>query len=256
MRSVALVLVLGAAAWSAAGWTFSPAIRPHAPAQALPTLDHFTCYKVGQVGPTTKFTVGLADQFETATALTVRTLSFCAPTSKNGSQILNPIDHLSCRQIAQPGTFAARNVLVTNQFGTITLRVFARWSLCAPALKSFTPTFPTPPVERIDHFKCYTARLEGLFRPRPVVTITNQFETASVLVRKPVQLCTPVAKTVGTVTTPITNPTEHLVCYELMPRLAPVGPFTAFTSTQFGVQQLVVGRRDTLCLPSTKTLLP
>jgi hypothetical protein len=251
-----LVLALVAAAWTAVGWTSSSGARPHAPAQALPTLDHFTCYKVTQLGRTTKFTVGLADQFETATALTVRTLSFCAPTSKNGSQILNPVDHLSCRQIAQPGSFAARNVLVTNQFGTITLRVFARWSLCAPALKSFTPTFPTPPVERIDHFKCYVARLEGLFRPRPVVTIANQFETASVLVRKPVQLCTPVAKTVGTVTTPITNPTAHLVCYELMPRLAPIGPFSVFTSTQFGVQQLVVGQRDTLCLPSTKTLLP
>jgi hypothetical protein len=251
-----LVLALAAAAWTAVGWTSSSSARPHSSAQALPTLDHFTCYKVGQVGPTTKFTVGLADQFETVTALTVRTLSFCAPTSKNGSQILNPIDHLSCRQIAQPGSFAPRNVLVTNQFGTITLRVFARWSLCAPALKSSTPTFPGPPTVRIDHFKCYVARLEALFRPRPVVTIANQFETATADVRKPVQLCTPVAKTVGTVTTPITNPTAHLVCYELMPRLAPIGPFTVFTSTQFGVQRLVVGQRDTLCLPSTKTLLP
>jgi hypothetical protein len=251
-----LGLALAAAAWTAVGWASSSGARPHTLAQAPPGLDHFTCYKVRQVGRTTNFSVLLADQFETATALTVRTLSFCAPTSKNGSQVLNPVDHLSCRQIAQPGSFVPRTVLVTNQFGTITLRVFARWSLCAPALKSFTPTFPGPPTVRIDHFKCYVARLEGLFRPRPVVTIANQFETAVVNVRKPVQLCTPVAKTVGTVTTPITNTTAHLACYELMPRLAPIGPFTVFTSTQFGVQQLVVGQRDTLCLPSTKTVVP
>jgi hypothetical protein len=226
-------------------------------AQVVFQPDHYTCYQVDQVGPTTKVAVLLQTQFDPArvSALTVRTLTLCAPTSKNGGQIFDAADHLDCRQIAVPGAFTARNVLVTNQFGSIVLRVFAPWSLCAPALKIFTGRFPPPPPVRPDHFECYVARFEGIF-PERNVTITNQFEQAQVVrVRKPVQLCAPVEKTLGNQITPILHPDVHLVCYELMPRLAPVGPFRVFTNPQFGIHQLVVKQRDTLCLPSTKRLL-
>jgi hypothetical protein len=244
----------------ALAWAVSPtgATRPGAHAQVPPYVpDHYTCYAVSQLGPTTKVPVLLTTQFDTApvSALTVRTLTLCAPTSKNGGGIVDAADHLDCRQIAVPGSFTARNVLVTNQFGSIVLRVFAPWSLCAPALKSVTGSFPPPPLVRPDHFECYVARYEGIF-PHRTVTISNQFETTTAIVRKPVQLCAPVVKTVGTATFPVAHPTVHLVCYELMPRLAAVGPFTVYTNPQFGVHQLVVKQRDTLCLPSTKTLLP
>jgi hypothetical protein len=258
-RTVLLVAVLGAAVVSVFVFAGTAASKkPDLLAQVPPYVpDHYTCYGVSQIGPTAKISVLLTTQFDAApvSALTVRTLSLCAPTSKNGGRISDPADHLDCRQIAVPGSFIARNVLVTNQFGSIVLRVFAPWSLCAPALKSLTGVFPAPPAVRPDHFECYVARFEGNFMQR-TVTISNQFETTTtVTIRKPVQLCAPVEKTVGQTTFPITHPTVHLVCYELMPRLGAVGPFTVFTSPQFGIHQLVVRQRDTLCLPSTKTLL-
>jgi hypothetical protein len=256
----AAIAFAAVAALTGAAAAASPtgASKPGGLAQIPPYVpDHYTCYGVTQLGPTTKVSILLTTQFDAAPVrvLTVRTLNLCAPTSKNGGVITDAADHLDCRQIAVPGAFRARNVLVTNQFGSIVLRVFAPWSLCAPALKSFTGIFPPPPLVRPDHFECYVARYEGIF-PKFTVTISNQFEgPTTVLVRKPVQLCAPAVKTVGTTTFPVAHPTVHLVCYELMPRLAAVGPFTVFTNPQFGVHRLVVRQRDTLCLPSTKTLL-
>ena len=91
-------------------------------------LDHFTCYSVRQVDPTTKFSITLQSQFDPTPVrfLTVRTLSLCAPTSKNQGPVFDAVDHLECRQLAQQGgTFVPRDVLVTNQFGTTPLTVFA-----------------------------------------------------------------------------------------------------------------------------------
>jgi hypothetical protein len=262
-RNSAIVLAVLAAVAVAAAVVPSGSGRTGRGVQFSYDADHYTCYQVDQVGPTTKVPVLLQTQFDPqpVSALTVRTLTLCAPTSKNGGQVADPDDHLDCRQIAVPGSFRARDVLVTNQFGSIVLRVFQPWSLCAPALKNFTGMrFPPPPQIRPDHFECYTARYEGNF-PRITVDISNQFEPfRTVEVRKPVQLCAPVEKTIGNAiagfqTFPVSHPDVHLVCYELTPRLEPVGPFRVFTNPQFGVHQLVVKQRDTHCLPSEKILL-
>jgi len=259
-KRIGIVLAAAAVALAVLAWAVAStgATTPTVRTQQSFSSDSYTCYQVTQNGPTTKVPIRLQTQFDQAPvgALTVRTLTVCAPTSRNGSEILDPADHLDCRQIAVPAGFTPRNVLVTNQFGSIVLRVFAPWSLCAPALKSLTTRFPPPPETRPDHFECYTARYEGIFRKFPV-TISDQFEEGvTVTVRKPVQLCAPAVKTVGNTTYGVSHPALHLVCYELMPRLGPVGPFTVYTNPQFGVHRLTVKQRDTLCLPSTKTLLP
>src|SRR5215468_7827658 len=62
-------------------------------AQAQPNppgikLDHYACYRLSPVK--------LADQFGESAAGVVREQFLCAPTSKNGGEVINKQDHLVC----------------------------------------------------------------------------------------------------------------------------------------------------------------
>jgi hypothetical protein len=65
----------------------------------------------------------------------------------------------------------------------------------------------------------------------------------------PLLFCNPVEKTHGTVVTPIEHKEAHLTCYS-MTRVR----FTREVAmrNQFGVQNLVVGPPDILCVPTRK----
>jgi hypothetical protein len=97
-----------------------------------------------------------------------------------------------------------------------------------------------------DHYACYTAK----FQPKPAkrdVTVGDQFEDdVRVTVKKPIMLCTPVAKNGE----PIFDRTEHLSCYQEKPRKVE-RDVTVYH--QFGQGLTVTTKKaTTLCLPANK----
>lgn len=160
----------------------------------------------------------------------------------------NPTHHLLIYQI-NPQTPVTRTVTVRNQFGTQTLTTTAATTLAVPTGKSLPPTAPPPPAtDCFDHYKCYTAT--GPTLANTVATLTDQFRTDTVQVMQPVSFCNPVEKIRNGVTTPITKPTVHLVCYATS--------VVTFSTTiniknQFvTMNNMVVHNPDLLCVPSLK----
>lgn len=113
-------------------------------------LDHFKCYRVDLEDPrpgqfrSQQPPVALDDQFEQEPGATVRRPELlCNPVSKNGEEIKNPDEHLVCYKTTPPAkqpSFGKREVIVNNQFGQQTLRVWNRDNLvCVPSQKAEVP---------------------------------------------------------------------------------------------------------------------
>jgi hypothetical protein len=217
----------------------------------LPTADHYKCYKVSAVAPPFQpRTVTLVDQFETKTTLVRRPYAICNPVDKNGSGMSDPTAHLACYRIkdaaGQP-PFAKRNVLMSNQFGDQGLTVRRARTLCLPAEKDGVAS-----ALNIDHFKCYKAgHPVPRFVPR-TVTLADQFESKTTVVRKADSICTPVDKNGEA----IKDAATHLTCYAIkdgrgQPSFA---SRNVQVGDQFGNELERAVRAVGLCVPSTKQL--
>ncbi len=113
------------------------------PTPAVPTLDHFKCYRVK--GPRTPVSnVQLVDQFGTRKVNVIRPRRLCLAADKNGEGISGPGSSLLCYEVRlaagsrsfRPGAMFFTN----NQFGPDTLQTFRPRELCVPS----DPTGPTP----------------------------------------------------------------------------------------------------------------
>jgi hypothetical protein len=84
----------------------------------------------------------LRDQFQTTPVFTTKPVILCAPVQKNEEPVKDPRTHLLCYQIegARPPNKTAR---LSNQFGTVFLRVFNSRLLCVPSLKVLTAASQT-----------------------------------------------------------------------------------------------------------------
>jgi hypothetical protein len=220
------------------------------PAGPAGSLDHFKCYTVQlMMGDTPPPFVTLEDQFGAGPVGVGLPQVFCNPVDKleDGIPIFDPNAHLKCYGITPEYEFVPRDVVVTNQFGTETLRVLAPSSLCLPTQKEALP----PPVG-LDHYQCYSVEvLEGHPYPPPV-TLVDQWETEyEVQVLDPQLLCTPADKLEDGY--PIFNPVDHLECYNIAS--PPFTPRTTYVTNQFGYEELAVIEPNMLCVPSLKTLL-
>lgn len=122
----------------------------------------------------------------------------------------------------------------------------------------------------IDHFKCYRVRqtrirgnvsgpegelLEQGRKPSRQVRLTDQLESRSEKVLKPVRLCNPVEKDYQGSTTPIQDSESHLVCYRIDERTKGFKREAVGVKSQFGAVTVDLRRRDSLCLPSSKEVL-
>jgi hypothetical protein len=107
-------------------------------------------------------------------------------------------------------------------------------------------------VSTIDHFKCYEVKeLEQPKFAKTVVSLSDQFVTEDVQVKKPYLLCNPVDKNGEG----IRNSVDHLVCYKIKaPKLAP--PPEVEVENQLGALRLEAKDAFLLCVPSTKRVLP
>jgi hypothetical protein len=218
-------------------------------ADPLGCVDHFKCYKTR--APFPKRTVSLVDQFGSSTATVVRPSRLCNPVNKNSEGIVDETEHLMCYTILEPRG-AARDVRVTNQFGTQDLHVIKAVELCNPAEKNLVPSSFNG-----DHFKCYQVRGKGFAQRN--VSLVDQFETKNTTVVIPKLLCNPVNKNGEGVP----NPQGHLVCYKIkdVPGQTSFVPRTVTVSDQFAQSDFKALRGDCrqssyLCVPSLKQELP
>jgi hypothetical protein len=193
--------------------------------------------------------VTLADQFLTETVTVKRPYRLCNPGDKNGEGILDPTSHLMCYKIGAQ-TFTPRTVLAQNQFGDNYLRILRPEALCNPAAKNLITS-----DLQINHYKCYRARSLNRFQPR-VVTVSDQFETRTGTLIKPVSFCNPVDKNGEG----ILNPSAHQTCYKFQADGSPFTGPNVNVLDQFGAIDLqavagVCRKADLLCVPSLKTEL-
>ena len=152
----------------------------------------------------------LEDQFiEEATVTVDEPLQFCAPTSKNGAEVLEPEEHLTMYAAPQELTPHLR-VFTEDQFGPRTLEVVGARVVLVPTQK-LVGGLEVP--ERLNHYWCYEAN--GA-RVGARVTLEDQFSGPdAVRVEEPKLFCNPVEKTHAGARFRIEERRVHLTCYDI-----------------------------------------
>lgn len=212
----------------------------------------FQCYEVDRttIGPI--LGVSVADRFgagsvDLAASTVVKRL--CNPAGLNGAPAPSGPDHLTGYVIsARTPRFAPlTNQVVVNAFGTTNVTVVRPILLMVPSAKSLDGV-PPPITPSIDHFQCYVVR-NARTRAKKI-TVTDQFGTLTLDVKRPSRLCTAVDKRGEG----LINPDDNLMCYEIRSSsgtrrfTGPAGD--VFINNQFGTDTLKVTRPTELCIPS------
>jgi len=229
--------------------------------QHVPTTDHFLCYSATSTAFSPPVSALLKNQFNMSgfSVTPVAVTEHCNPVQKKlprhrVTPISNPAAHLLCWSIttSNQATFTVDEL---NQFGTAQLTTGQPDSLCLPTWKSLTgpPDQSPPQPPGLDHFTCYPVSYVSPTQPFPHipkrVTLTDQFGEHFATVGAPTQLCIPTQKTVNSQVTPITDPTDHLLCFAITVRRPGVHE-TPFDQNQFGTGLVKLTNAKTLCLPS------
>ncbi|MCC6850094.1 MAG: hypothetical protein IT294_16450 [Deltaproteobacteria bacterium] len=215
--------------------------------------SHFQCYEVDRTTRAPITGVSVVDRFGAATVdLANSTLvkRLCNPAGVNGAGAPVGPDHLTGYVISAraPRFTPITDTTVVNAFGTTHLTVVRPILLMVPSAKSLAG--PPAPLDQpsIDHFQCYVVRNARTRRSR--VTVTDQFGTMTLDLKRPSRLCTAVDKR----NEGILNPDDNLMCYEVRTSsgtrrfTGPGGP--VYIDNQFGPDTLKVTRPTELCVPS------
>jgi hypothetical protein len=236
-----------------------------------PPVDHQLCYAASGLFKVPTTGVQLFDQFNPngfTPKITPHANVLCNPVmktlpTKQVFKVTNPRAHLVCFPMSAENAQPAPSVVVSNQFGTATVKPGKPNGFCVPSWKSLTGPLHkkvnTPP--NLNHFTCYPVTLaSGAYTPPAGILLRDEFAKKNVKVTVnpvPSLLCLPAKKvittTAGTKTYPMVNPELHLLCYPVTktPVRNPV-----YAQNQFGSAKMKVGKTNLLCLPSTKRLLP
>ena len=227
--------------------------------------DHYLGYDVKETKGTQKFDkreVDLTDQFGSGVFEVKKPKRLYNSVDKNGEGISDLITHLVGYKISteddEEEDEVIANVLVTNQFGDITLDVEEAKFLLVPSVKDLNSPPPELGSTLVDHYKCYNVEVtEGTpeFERRRVSVLDPNFDENRILeVKNPKLLCNPVDKNGGG----IIDEENHLLCYDVKPvkgEQKHEKRKSVFTNNQFGPEQLDTKKEKELCLPSMKTLL-
>ena len=160
------------------------------------------------------------------------------------------LNHVMCYEIKR-FDFARRSVNVQDRFvnAPVTLRTPSH--LCAPADKEDED--PTAPLDS-EHLTGFPARGPG----GPVLnqTVTNQFGTLTLDLRRRTHLFVPTAKSLVSQPPPLANPViDHFQCYNVR-RSRGSAPFSRISGVkvddQFGTAMMDLIRPRFLCLPANK----
>lgn len=178
--------------------------------------------------------------------------------------IASPESHLVEYQIkklkGEPKFEKIKNIVVTNEFGETTVAVKK------DAKKLLVPSAKDPngmPDEldnvQINHFKCYDTKyykFEPKWEKKRTVTLTDQFGSMTMELKKPRQLCLPAEKIHDDVTSEIPSEENYLLCYDLK-KIKGEPKFkkqNVFVNNQFGPDELEVKKPKKLCVPSEVVL--
>jgi len=140
-------------------------------------------------------------------------------------------------------------LVVTDEFGSLTVDLTKPDYLKVPSAKSVTGP-PAPLVDpTLNHFKCYKVK-HGI-RRIPLVTIVDEFGPLNLQVRKGFRLCVPADKNGEG----INDPQIPLMCYVVKPAIGEP-PFKSsvapvYVNNQFGQSTYRVDHRRELCVPAT-----
>ena len=258
---LAAAVVVAATAGTMASVAAASAPRAAAPRVAAPPpVDHQLCYNATATGFHIPPGIMLKNQFSSFMPTIGRLVWHCNPVAKtlpDGTvfKITNPDAHLACFKLTAP-LQPTPLVVVTNQFGSATLRPGQPNMLCLPTWKSLTgPPNRTPnQPPGLNHFTCYPVTVvSGAYNPPPV-QLQDEFAHAPVPATVnpvPNELCLPTEKIVGGVDYPIINAAMHLLCFPVSP--TPI--LQPWDQNQFGTSKIAITRTNSLCLPSTKQVV-
>jgi hypothetical protein len=194
-------------------------------------------------------TLTVQDRFATMTETTRFPHRLCAPADEDGTGVLDPNQHLV--GYVMNGQFFAglKGLTVTNALGTLKLDLTRPNTFMVPSAKSLTTVPPPLALPTIDHFQCYKVkRSRGSDKfVKQTLTVTDQFKTQAVMLKKPYLLCAPADKNGEDPTAP-GHPTK-LLCYKTGG--APFTTLLAHVNNQFGPDDVTLIHRRELCLPSS-----
>jgi hypothetical protein len=213
--------------------------------------DPFKCYRARTAAGTVynRASVALTDELGSTMSIARRPDAVCNAAAVEAQVRMDPTARLACYRIkaaAGEPRFTARDVMVSNRFGDAPLTLFKAWSVCVASVNDGVSA-----AQPLDHFKCYRARTPvGASRfTRRTVSVVDDFETKSTVVRKPHSLCLPVDKNGEG----IVDRSDRLACYQI--KDAPQQPrFTARTvgvANSIGNHTVAATKTTTLCVPST-----
>jgi hypothetical protein len=102
----------------------------------------------------------------------------------------------------------------------------------------------------LDHFQCYKVKRSkgGPKFAKRTVTVSDQFESLTLTLVKPVLLCAPASKNNEDPTAP--SHSDHLTCYKTQDGRFPQSTHTI--TNQFGLDEVTLIHRRELCVPSLK----
>ncbi len=202
--------------------------------------DHQQCYEV-KPASFPPVSVQAQDEFGTLTLSLRFPHRLCAPADKNGEGIHDSTGHLT-GYLAKGSFSKVLDLTVVDQFGTHELDVVRPVLFLVPTSKDGVQQ-----QQSLDHFTCYkVTRAQGAAKFTPgSVSVSDQFETVTETLLKPVTLCTPANKNGEDPSAP--SHAGHLLCYKTRP--FPFAEGTHAISNQFGADQVTLIHRRELCVP-------
>jgi len=209
----------------------------------LPNVDHFKCYRAKSRSGFTQRLVTLADAAGTRTATLLRPDSICNAVDKNGEGIADASAHLECYRVKHPAQ-ATRGVTASNQFGAEGFGIAKPRTVCVPSTTSGVPS-----ALDLDRFACAKAAHPSPRFVARTVTLADEFETKTTLVRKPDTVCT----AVDLDGTGVRNPTSALVCYRLKdaPGQTRFAARDVSVANELGTETVGALKSRTVCVPSS-----
>ena len=222
----------------------APAEAPKAVSPFI--LDHYKVYNIVPSGR--GFEVWLRGQFDGYVwdyTRVHRYSKFLNPADKNNEGMNNKHAHLNWYDIQQEELEPIRSITVSNQFGIQRFRIDQPVALLVPAEKEEAGSqFP----DNLDHYKVYKILVNAeVFTAN--VTIKDQFGTEENTAYQAAYFAVPVEKRHDEAYYQIINPDDHLVFYQLDPKL---WDESRATKDQFGVSQMKTRYSELLGVPSRK----
>jgi len=156
------------------------------------------------------------------------------------------LDHFLCYSIEPQGTFRARSVVVSDQFGKTKVVAVKPESLCTPASKNEGPV-----LDERAHLLCYSLKVPRTFRAP--VTIANQLDKAKFTAYRLASLCLPTGKSLSfEVTPPVPKKLGHYSCYLIKAAAPPERDVSVTDQFLRDPQKFALTRRLRVCNPAVK----